>query len=87
MLRVAEILIRLVCETVRWLRLAVRSNRSIKAENLFLRRQLAPDPTPCGAARDCNARPKSAEWSAGEVPTGELASHVHARELRIGGHQ
>ena len=41
MLRVAEILIRLVCETLRWLRLAVRSNRSIKAENLFLRRQLA----------------------------------------------
>jgi putative transposase len=41
MLSVAEILIRLVCETLRWLRLAVRSNRSIKAENLFLRRQLA----------------------------------------------
>jgi hypothetical protein len=41
MLRVAEILIRLVGETLRWLRLAVRSNRSIKAENLFLRRQLA----------------------------------------------
>jgi hypothetical protein len=41
MLRAAEILIRLVCETLRWLRLAVRSNRSIKAENLFLRRQLA----------------------------------------------
>jgi hypothetical protein len=38
--RVAEILILLVCETLRWL-LAVRSNRSIKAENLFLRRQLA----------------------------------------------
>ncbi|MDB6045331.1 MAG: hypothetical protein JWM63_3882 [Gammaproteobacteria bacterium] len=37
----AEILIRLVCETLWWLRLAVRSNRSIKAENLFLRRQLA----------------------------------------------
>jgi hypothetical protein len=37
MLSVAEILIRLVCETLRWLRLAVRSNRSIKAENLFLR--------------------------------------------------
>jgi putative transposase len=41
MLRVAEILIRLVCETLRRLRLAVRSNRSIKAEKLFLRRQLA----------------------------------------------
>jgi putative transposase len=41
MLRVAEILIRVVCETLRWLRLSVRSNRSIKAENLFLRRQLA----------------------------------------------
>src|SRR6266404_2457479 len=41
MLRVAEILIRLVCETLLCLRLAVRSNRSIKAENLFLRRQLA----------------------------------------------
>ena len=39
MLSVAEILIPLVCETVRWLRLAVRSNQSIKAENLFLRRQ------------------------------------------------
>jgi putative transposase len=41
MLRVAAILIRLVSETLRWCRLAVRSNRSIKAENLFLRRQLA----------------------------------------------
>jgi hypothetical protein len=41
MRRVAEILIRLVCETFRWLPLAVRSNRSIKAENLFLRWQLA----------------------------------------------
>ena len=41
MLRVAEILIRLASETLRWLRLAVRSNRAIKAENLFLRRQLA----------------------------------------------
>jgi hypothetical protein len=41
MLRVAEILIRVVCEILRWLLLSVRSNRSIKAENLFLRRQLA----------------------------------------------
>jgi putative transposase len=41
MLRVAEILIGLVYEALRWLRLAVRSNRAIKAENLFLRRQLA----------------------------------------------
>jgi putative transposase len=41
MLRVAEVLIRLVCETLRWLRLSVRSTKSIKAENLFLRRQLA----------------------------------------------
>jgi len=40
-LRVAEILIRLVSETLRWFRLAVRSNRSINAENLFVRRQLA----------------------------------------------
>jgi hypothetical protein len=41
MLRVAEILILLVCDALRWLRLAVRSSRSIKAENLFLRHQLA----------------------------------------------
>jgi putative transposase len=41
MLRLAEILIGLICETLRWLGLSVRSNRSIKAENLFLRRQLA----------------------------------------------
>jgi hypothetical protein len=41
MLRVAAILIGLVYEALRWLRLAVRSNRAIKAENLFLRRQLA----------------------------------------------
>jgi hypothetical protein len=40
-LRVAEFLIRFVSETLRWFRLAVRSNRSIKAESLFLRRQLA----------------------------------------------
>jgi putative transposase len=41
MLRMAEILIGLVADTFRWLRLSVRSSRSIKAENLFLRRQLA----------------------------------------------
>jgi putative transposase len=41
MLRVPQILLALVCEALRWLRLAVRSNRSIRAENLFLRRQLA----------------------------------------------
>jgi hypothetical protein len=40
-LRVAAILIQLVAETLRWGRLAFRSGRSIKAENLFLRRQLA----------------------------------------------
>jgi putative transposase len=37
----AEILIGLVADTFRWLRFSVRSSRSIKAENLFLRRQLA----------------------------------------------
>ena len=37
----AEILIGLVADTFRWLRLSVRSSRSIKAENLFLRCQLA----------------------------------------------
>jgi len=31
----------LVAETLRWCRLTFRSSRSIKAENLFLRRQLA----------------------------------------------
>src|SRR5882762_1196814 len=36
-----EILFRLVAETLRWCGLALRSSRSIKAENLFLRRQLA----------------------------------------------
>jgi putative transposase len=41
MLRVAAILILLVAETLRWVRLAFRSSWSIKAENLFLRRQLA----------------------------------------------
>jgi hypothetical protein len=41
MLRVAESLIRLVSEALRRLWLSVRSTKSIKAENLFLRRQLA----------------------------------------------
>ncbi len=41
MLRGAEILFGLVADTFRWLRLSLQSNRSIKAENLFLRRQLA----------------------------------------------
>jgi putative transposase len=35
------ILIGLVADTFRWLRLSVRSSRSIEAENLFLRRRLA----------------------------------------------
>jgi len=38
---VAAILIQLVAEKLRWGQLAFRSGRSIKAENLFLRRQLA----------------------------------------------
>jgi putative transposase len=41
MLRVSEILIGLVAEALRWLRLTFRSSQSIQAENLFLRRQLA----------------------------------------------
>ena len=41
MLRVAAILIQWIAEMLRWGRLAFRSSRSIKAENLFLRRQLA----------------------------------------------
>jgi transposase InsO family protein len=41
MLKVSEILIELVAEALRWLRLAFRSRQSIRAENLFLRRQLA----------------------------------------------
>ena len=41
MLSIPEILIRLVGETLRWCRLSFRSTRSIRAENLFLRRQLA----------------------------------------------
>src|SRR6202047_752290 len=41
MLTVCEILIRLISETLRWCRLTFRSTQSVKAENLFLRRQLA----------------------------------------------
>src|ERR1022692_1695129 len=41
MLSVSRILIPLMGDTLRWWRLAFRSTRSIKAENLFLRRQLA----------------------------------------------
>src|SRR5471032_3671020 len=41
MLSVSRILIPLMGDTLRWWRLAFRSSRSIKAENLFLRRQLA----------------------------------------------
>src|SRR3984893_18067836 len=41
MLKVSGMLIELVIEVLRWLRLAFRSTQSIQAENLFLRRQLA----------------------------------------------
>ena len=41
MLTVSGILIQLMGETLRWFRLAFRSTQSVKAENLFLRRQLA----------------------------------------------
>ena len=41
MLKVSEILVELVAEALRWLRLTFRSSPSIQAENLFLRRQLA----------------------------------------------
>ena len=41
MLKASGILIRLLVEILRWWRLGFRSNRSIRAENLFLRRQLA----------------------------------------------
>jgi len=41
MLRVSEILIKVLAEALRWVLLACRSSRSIQAENLFLRRQLA----------------------------------------------
>ena len=38
MLKVSEILIDLVTEALRWLRLTFRSSQSIQAKNLFLRR-------------------------------------------------
>ena len=41
MLRISEILIGLMAEALRWLRLTFQSSQSIQAENLFLRRQLA----------------------------------------------
>jgi hypothetical protein len=41
MLRVSGILFDLLTDMLRWLRLAFRSSQSIRAENLFLRRQLA----------------------------------------------
>ena len=41
MLRLVIILVQLAAETVRWWGLAGRSQQSIEAENLFLRRQLA----------------------------------------------
>jgi hypothetical protein len=41
MLSGLETLFQLVAETLRWCRFTFRSSRSIKAENLFLRRQLA----------------------------------------------
>jgi hypothetical protein len=36
MQKISEILIELVAEALRWLRLAFRSSQSIRAENLFL---------------------------------------------------
>src|SRR5712671_2882618 len=41
MLKASGILIDLVAQVLRWLRLAFRSTQSVQAENLFLRRQLA----------------------------------------------
>jgi putative transposase len=41
MLRASGILFELLTDILQWLRLAFRSSRSIQAENLFLRRQLA----------------------------------------------
>jgi hypothetical protein len=41
MLTVLGILFQLVGDVLRWWALAFRSSRSIKAENMFLRRQLA----------------------------------------------
>jgi hypothetical protein len=40
-LPVVQILIRLICDTFRYVGLMFRSTQSVKAENLFLRRQLA----------------------------------------------
>ena len=41
MLRLLLILVQLAADAVRWGGLLLRSQRSIEAENLFLRRQLA----------------------------------------------
>jgi hypothetical protein len=41
MLRFATILLQLTADALRWCGLAFRSKRSIEAENLLLRRQLA----------------------------------------------
>ena len=41
MLRLLLILVKLAADAVRWCGLVLRSQRSIEAENLFLRRQLA----------------------------------------------
>jgi putative transposase len=41
MLRLLLILVQLAADAVRWCGLVMRSQRSIEAENLFLRRQLA----------------------------------------------
>jgi putative transposase len=62
MLRVPEILIGLLCETLRWLLLAVRSNRAIKAENLLLRRQLA-------LYIECGVKPRRIDWVTRIGPT------------------
>jgi hypothetical protein len=81
MLRVSEILIGLVCETLRWVRLAVRSNRSIKAENLFLRRQLAlyieRGVKPAGRFR--GGSPRDVDWLAPSRMETVLAAEVPAR--------
>jgi len=41
MLRLLIILFQLAADAVRWCGLMLRSSRSVEAENLFLRRQLA----------------------------------------------
>ncbi len=41
MLRLLLILVQLAADAVRWCGLVLRSQRSVEAENLFLRRQLA----------------------------------------------